>query len=159
MADVPAAAEDVTGEVRSSLAPSKPQRTASMRDQATSQPILKKHGSSTPALNQDYEPATAPPTSDSLVMLLLTAFLTIFTGILSRRVHEFEDLRGETLTFFFFLLTVRSILRLKRGRVSFFFSVSLFWIVFLLVDRYWDKSSRILFMLGWSVEEGGNFFL
>lgn len=66
MADVPAAAEDVTGEVRSSLAPSKPQRTASMRDQATSQPILKKHGSSTPALNQDYEPATAPPTSDSL---------------------------------------------------------------------------------------------
>ncbi|XP_033190919.2 uncharacterized protein LOC117157194 isoform X2 [Bombus vancouverensis nearcticus] len=56
------------GEVRSSLAPSKPQRTASMRDQATSQPILKKHGSSSPALNQDYETVavTAPPTSDSL---------------------------------------------------------------------------------------------
>lgn len=56
------------GEVRSSLAPSKPQRTASMRDQATSQPILKKHGSSSPALNQDYEPVAvaAPPTSDSL---------------------------------------------------------------------------------------------
>ncbi|XP_076677123.1 uncharacterized protein LOC143373614 isoform X3 [Andrena cerasifolii] len=56
------------GEVRSSLAPSKPQRTASMRDQATSQPILKKHGSSSQALNQDYEAVavTAPPTSDSL---------------------------------------------------------------------------------------------
>lgn len=140
MADVPAAAEDVTGEVRSSLAPSKPQRTASMRDQATSQPILKKHGSSTPALNQDYEPATAPPTSDSLVMLLLTAFLTIFTGILSRRGFEtrVRGFKGRDFNFFFFffLLTVRSILRLKRGRVSFFFSVSLFWIVFLLVDRY-----------------------
>lgn len=125
MADVPAAAEDVTGEVRSSLAPSKPQRTASMRDQATSQPILKKHGSSTPALNQDYEPATAPPTSDSLVMLLLTAFLTIFTGILSRRGFEtrVRGFKGRDFNFFFFffLLTVRSILRLKRGRVSFFF--------------------------------------
>ncbi|KAK9298836.1 hypothetical protein QLX08_007980 [Tetragonisca angustula] len=56
------------GEVRSSLAPSKPQRTASMRDQAASQPIVKKHGSSSPALNQDYEAVavTAPPTSDSL---------------------------------------------------------------------------------------------
>lgn len=113
MADVPAAAEDVTGEVRSSLAPSKPQRTASMRDQATSQPILKKHGSSTPALNQDYEPATAPPTSDSLVMLLLTAFLTIFTGILSRRGFEtrVRGFKGRDFNFFFFfLLTVRSIL-------------------------------------------------
>lgn len=39
-----------------------------MRDQATSQPISKKHGSSSPALNQDYETVgvTAPPTSDSL---------------------------------------------------------------------------------------------
>ena len=76
MADVPAAAEDVTGEVRSSLAPSKPQRTASMRDQAASQPIVKKHGSSSPALNQDYEAVavTAPPTSDSLVMPLLIGF-------------------------------------------------------------------------------------
>ncbi|XP_076296037.1 uncharacterized protein LOC143216652 isoform X1 [Lasioglossum baleicum] len=62
------AAEDVTGEVRSSLAPSKPQRTASMRDQAISQPVLKKHGSSSPALNQDYECVVAPATnaSDSL---------------------------------------------------------------------------------------------
>ncbi|XP_053975417.1 uncharacterized protein LOC128874590 isoform X1 [Hylaeus volcanicus] len=62
------AAEDVTGEVRSSLAPSKPQRTASMRDQATSQPILKKHGTSNTALNQDYEAVavTATTTSDSL---------------------------------------------------------------------------------------------
>nr|XP_031847524.1 treacle protein isoform X1 [Nomia melanderi]XP_031847525.1 treacle protein isoform X1 [Nomia melanderi]XP_031847526.1 treacle protein isoform X1 [Nomia melanderi]XP_031847528.1 treacle protein isoform X1 [Nomia melanderi] len=63
------AAEDVTGEVRSSLAPSKPQRTASMRDQATSQPILKKHGSSTPALNQDYDGVAvnaATTASDSL---------------------------------------------------------------------------------------------
>ncbi|XP_078032635.1 uncharacterized protein LOC144467619 isoform X2 [Augochlora pura] len=55
------------GEVRSSLAPSKPQRTASMRDQTTSQPVLKKHGSSNPALNQDYEGvAVAPTASDSL---------------------------------------------------------------------------------------------
>lgn len=108
MADVPAAAEDVTGEVRSSLAPSKPQRTASMRDQATSQPILKKHGSSTPALNQDYEPATAPPTSDSLVMLLLMGFLTIFTAIATMHVQgapgdAFKNLRGviETFNLFF----------------------------------------------------------
>lgn len=92
MADVPAAAEDVTGEVRSSLAPSKPQRTASMRDQATSQPILKKHGSSTPALNQDYEPATAPPTSDSLVMLLSMGFLTDIPAMCTR---EHEETRSE----------------------------------------------------------------
>ncbi|KAK2579901.1 hypothetical protein KPH14_007581 [Odynerus spinipes] len=69
MADVPAAAEDVTGEVRSALAPSKPQRTASMRDQAASQPLMKKHGTSSSqnlTLN-DYETAAAivPPTSDS----------------------------------------------------------------------------------------------
>ena len=124
MADVPAAAEDVTGEVRSSLAPSKPQRTASMRDQATSQPILKKHGSSTPALNQDYEPATAPPTSDSLVMLLLTAFLTIFTGILSRRGFEtrVRGFKGRDFNFFFFFINrSKYFSKLKRGRVSFFF--------------------------------------
>lgn len=107
MADVPAAAEDVTGEVRSSLAPSKPQRTASMRDQATSQPILKKHGSSTPALNQDYEPATAPPTSDSLVMLLLMGFLTIFTAIATMRgapEDAFKNLRGVIETFKLFFI-------------------------------------------------------
>lgn len=71
MADVPAAAEDVTGEVRSALAPSKPQRTASMRDQTTSQPLIKKHGSSSQNLSlNDYETAATitPPTSDSLVM-------------------------------------------------------------------------------------------
>lgn len=39
---MPAAAEDVTGEVRSALAPSKPQRTASMRDRAVSQPVPRK---------------------------------------------------------------------------------------------------------------------
>lgn len=39
---VPAAAEDVTGEVRSALAPSKPQRTASMRDRAVSQPVSRR---------------------------------------------------------------------------------------------------------------------
>ncbi|XP_047370569.1 uncharacterized protein LOC124957596 isoform X4 [Vespa velutina] len=63
------AAEDVTGEVRSALAPSKPQRTASMRDQTTSQPLIKKHGSSSQNLNQnDYETAATItlPTSDSL---------------------------------------------------------------------------------------------
>ncbi|KAI4493978.1 hypothetical protein M0802_009354 [Mischocyttarus mexicanus] len=70
MADVPAAAEDVTGEVRSALAPSKPQRTASMRDQATSQPLIKKQlGTSSQNLTlNDYETTTAtitPPTSDS----------------------------------------------------------------------------------------------
>ncbi|KAI4491723.1 hypothetical protein M0804_003115 [Polistes exclamans] len=74
MADVPAAAEDVTGEVRSALAPSKPQRTASMRDQATSQsqPLIKKHGSSSSSSSQnltlnDYETTTTitPLTSDS----------------------------------------------------------------------------------------------
>ncbi|KAG7190663.1 hypothetical protein KM043_006741 [Ampulex compressa] len=52
------------GEVRSSLAPSKPQRTASMRDQAASQPVLKKHAGSSHVLNQDYE-TLVPPTSDS----------------------------------------------------------------------------------------------
>ncbi|XP_025267179.1 uncharacterized protein LOC105259582 isoform X2 [Camponotus floridanus] len=35
-------AEDVTGEVRSALAPSKPQRTASMRDRAVSQPVSRR---------------------------------------------------------------------------------------------------------------------
>nr|KAF7434905.1 hypothetical protein H0235_003096 [Vespula pensylvanica] len=71
MADVPAAAEDVTGEVRSALAPSKPQRTASMRDQTTSQPLIKKHGSSSQNLSlNDYETTATitPPTSDSLTL-------------------------------------------------------------------------------------------
>ncbi|XP_047370567.1 uncharacterized protein LOC124957596 isoform X2 [Vespa velutina] len=59
------------GEVRSALAPSKPQRTASMRDQTTSQPLIKKHGSSSQNLNQnDYETAATItlPTSDSLTL-------------------------------------------------------------------------------------------
>nr|XP_050844585.1 uncharacterized protein LOC127061574 isoform X2 [Vespula vulgaris] len=65
------AAEDVTGEVRSALAPSKPQRTASMRDQTTSQPLIKKHGSSSQNLSlNDYETTATitPPTSDSLTL-------------------------------------------------------------------------------------------
>nr|XP_012227949.1 PREDICTED: uncharacterized protein LOC105675400 isoform X1 [Linepithema humile]XP_012227950.1 PREDICTED: uncharacterized protein LOC105675400 isoform X1 [Linepithema humile] len=58
------AAEDVTGEVRSALAPSKPQRTASMRDRAVCQPVPKRHGASSDS--QDYDGLTAVrPTSDS----------------------------------------------------------------------------------------------
>lgn len=62
------AAEDVAGEVRSALAPSKPQRTASMRDQVMSQPPMKKR--TVPAQNQslqDYEAlgSAPPPTSES----------------------------------------------------------------------------------------------
>lgn len=103
MADVPAAAEDVTGEVRSSLAPSKPQRTASMRDQATSQPILKKHGTSNPALNQDYEAVavTAPPTSDSLVTLLLNGHLTNLQRLWKRTVSRkkgVQEFRSEIIS-------------------------------------------------------------
>ncbi|XP_051164473.1 uncharacterized protein LOC127283559 isoform X2 [Leptopilina boulardi] len=56
-------AEDVTGEIRSSLVPSKPQRTASMRDQTISQPPVQKavHNQ-----NQDYENVeTNSPASNS----------------------------------------------------------------------------------------------
>lgn len=71
MADVPAAAEDVTGEVRSALAPSKPQRTASMRDRAISQPVPKRHGASAENQHQDYDGlAVVRPTSDSPVIII-----------------------------------------------------------------------------------------
>ncbi|XP_011646249.1 uncharacterized protein LOC105432933 isoform X1 [Pogonomyrmex barbatus] len=60
------AAEDVTGEVRSALAPSKPQRTASMRDRAVSQPVSKRASdTSTEGQHRDYGLAAARPTSDS----------------------------------------------------------------------------------------------
>lgn len=73
---VPAAAEDVTGEVRSALAPSKPQRTASMRDQAVAQPVPRRtHSdnitSATQEVNQhrnyDVGLAAVRSTSDSPV--------------------------------------------------------------------------------------------
>lgn len=75
---MPAAAEDVTGEVRSALAPSKPQRTASMRDRTVSQPIPRRTHSdnvtsaTTGVVNQhhrDYDIglATIRSTSDSPV--------------------------------------------------------------------------------------------
>ncbi|XP_012281505.1 uncharacterized protein LOC105700329 isoform X2 [Orussus abietinus] len=52
------------GEVRSALAPSKPQRTASMRDQTVTQPPLKKRDVRNST--QEYEAiGSAPPTSDS----------------------------------------------------------------------------------------------
>ncbi|XP_039311071.1 uncharacterized protein LOC105200249 isoform X3 [Solenopsis invicta] len=58
------AAEDVTGEVRSALAPSKPQRTASLRDRAISQPVPKR--ASAEDQHRDYNGLTAArPTSDS----------------------------------------------------------------------------------------------
>ncbi|XP_032665787.1 uncharacterized protein LOC116841668 isoform X2 [Odontomachus brunneus] len=54
------------GEVRSALAPSKPQRTASMRDRAISQPVPKRHGASADSQHQDYDGlAVVRPTSDS----------------------------------------------------------------------------------------------
>ncbi|XP_066582439.1 serine-rich adhesin for platelets isoform X2 [Prorops nasuta] len=56
------------GEVRSALAPSKPQRTASMRDQTAShQPIVKKHPTHPQDNGSDYEVlgTEPPPTSDS----------------------------------------------------------------------------------------------
>ncbi|XP_015598904.1 PHD finger protein rhinoceros isoform X2 [Cephus cinctus] len=55
------------GEVRSALAPSKPQRTASMRDQAMSLPPLKKRTAASQPQSQDYETvgSAAPPMSDS----------------------------------------------------------------------------------------------
>lgn len=57
---MPAAAEDVTGEVRSALAPSKPQRTASLRDRAVSQPVLKRAlGMSAEDQHRDYDGLTA----------------------------------------------------------------------------------------------------
>ncbi|XP_018374482.1 PREDICTED: uncharacterized protein LOC108768529 isoform X1 [Trachymyrmex cornetzi] len=61
------AAEDVTGEVRSALTPSKPQRTASMRDRAVSQPVTKRSlGTSAEDHHRDYDRlATARPTSES----------------------------------------------------------------------------------------------
>ncbi|XP_029164013.1 uncharacterized protein LOC114935355 isoform X2 [Nylanderia fulva] len=67
------AAEDVTGQVRSALAPSKPQRTASMRDQAVAQPVPRRTHSdnitSTQGVNQhrDYDVGLAAvrSTSDS----------------------------------------------------------------------------------------------
>lgn len=71
---MPAAAEDVTGEVRSALAPSKPQRTASMRDQAVAQPVPRRtHSdnitSATQEVNQhrnyDVGLAAVRSTSDS----------------------------------------------------------------------------------------------
>lgn len=69
MAYGPAAAEDVTGEVRSGLAPSKPQRTASMRDQAIVQPPMKKRNLPSEISNGTYEKedAVRPPTSESPV--------------------------------------------------------------------------------------------
>lgn len=71
MADVPAAAEDVTGEVRSALAPSKPQRTASMRDRLISQPVPKRLGTvSAESQHQDYDGlAVVRPSSDSPVTI------------------------------------------------------------------------------------------
>ncbi|KYN05394.1 hypothetical protein ALC62_03679 [Cyphomyrmex costatus] len=58
------AAEDVTGEVRSALTPSKPQRTASMRDRAVSQPVTKR--SLAEDQHRDYDRlAAARPTSES----------------------------------------------------------------------------------------------
>ncbi|XP_011865680.1 PREDICTED: uncharacterized protein LOC105560837 [Vollenhovia emeryi] len=58
------AAEDVTGEVRSALAPSKPQRTASLRDRAISQPVPKRP--SAEDRHRDYDGLVAArPTSDS----------------------------------------------------------------------------------------------
>ena len=70
MAYGPAAAEDVTGEVRSGLAPSKPQRTASMRDQAIVQPPLNKRNVPCEISGQDFEKEEAlrPPASDSPVI-------------------------------------------------------------------------------------------
>ncbi|XP_043267223.1 uncharacterized protein [Venturia canescens] len=55
------------GEVRSGLAPSKPQRTASMRDQAVVQPPMKKRNVPCDILNGAYEKedAVRPPTSES----------------------------------------------------------------------------------------------
>lgn len=69
MAGGPAAAEDVPGEVRSALAPSKPQRTASMRDHAVSQPPVKKRPAALPSNRQDYEVVDGPrsPVADSPV--------------------------------------------------------------------------------------------
>lgn len=69
MAYGPAAAEDVTGEVRSALAPSKPQRTASMRDQTVLQPPLKKRNVPCDIGIRDYEKpdSVRTPTSDSPV--------------------------------------------------------------------------------------------
>ncbi|XP_046487943.1 uncharacterized protein [Neodiprion pinetum] len=57
------AAEDVPGEVRSALAPSKPQRTASMRDQAICQPPVKKRPAAMPPNHGDYEPLAGPRSS------------------------------------------------------------------------------------------------
>lgn len=63
---MPAAAEDVTGEVRSALAPSKPQRTASLRDRAISQPVLKRApGTSAEDQHRDYDGLTAVQRSTS----------------------------------------------------------------------------------------------
>ncbi|XP_018338565.1 PREDICTED: uncharacterized protein LOC108746350 isoform X2 [Trachymyrmex septentrionalis] len=55
------------GEVRSALTPSKPQRTASMRDRAISQPVTKRSlGTSAEDRHRDYDRlATARPTSES----------------------------------------------------------------------------------------------
>ncbi|XP_018374484.1 PREDICTED: uncharacterized protein LOC108768529 isoform X2 [Trachymyrmex cornetzi] len=55
------------GEVRSALTPSKPQRTASMRDRAVSQPVTKRSlGTSAEDHHRDYDRlATARPTSES----------------------------------------------------------------------------------------------
>ncbi|XP_014486857.1 PREDICTED: serine/arginine repetitive matrix protein 2 isoform X2 [Dinoponera quadriceps] len=52
------------GEVRSALAPSKPQRTASMRDRVISQPVPKRHGAPAESQHQDYD-GLVRPTSDS----------------------------------------------------------------------------------------------
>ncbi|XP_046750425.1 uncharacterized protein LOC124413706 isoform X2 [Diprion similis] len=48
------------GEVRSGLAPSKPQRTASMRDQAICQPPVKKRPAAVPPNHEDYETLASP---------------------------------------------------------------------------------------------------
>ncbi|XP_077271941.1 uncharacterized protein LOC143902700 isoform X1 [Temnothorax americanus] len=72
------AAEDVTGEVRSALAPSKPQRTASMRDRAISQPVPKR--ATAENRHRDYDglvparlTADSPTSNDSHVYECLSS--------------------------------------------------------------------------------------
>jgi len=98
---VPAAAEDVTGEVRSALTPSKPQRTASMRDRAISQPVTKRSlGTSAEDQHRDYDRlATARPTSESPVR---EAFLQISLSKAGSRRHtrkiDIQHVECESIT-------------------------------------------------------------
>ncbi|XP_050459298.1 LOW QUALITY PROTEIN: mucin-17-like [Cataglyphis hispanica] len=102
------AAEDVTGEVRSALAPSKPQRTASMRDRTVSQPIPRRtHSdnvtSATTSVvtqhHQDYDiglatvrsTSNSPTSNDSHVYECLSSSPECDSNLELRHGHRYGD--------------------------------------------------------------------